>query len=122
MPVNMKKAKISKLKEGKKDWWTKPMPKEISLQMIQKFVWTTNVQKLTEANLRNDSAKFATGGRDTISGWTISGWENFSRNDEGRDIGTKVLEEIGETVEEYKSLGIACSASKLIESEAWTRH
>ena len=90
--------------------------------MIQKFVCTTNVQKLTEANLRNDSAKFATGRRDTVSGWTISGWEYFSGYDEGRDIGPKVLEEIGETVEEYKSFGIVCIAGKCIESEAWRKH
>ena len=88
--------------------------------MVQEFVCPTKVQKLTEANLRNDSAKFATGGRDTVSGWTISGWENFSRNDEGGNIGTKVQEEVGETVKEYKSL-IVYSASKVIESKAWMK-
>jgi len=86
--------------------------------MLQKFVWTTNVQKLTEADLRDDSAKFATGGRDTVSGWTISGGEYFSGNDKSSNIGTKILEEVCEAVEEYKSLGIVCSASKFIESEA----
>lgn len=90
--------------------------------MLQESVWTTNIHKLTEANLRNDSAKFATGGRDTVSGWTISGWEDFSRNDEGSNIGTKVLEEVGETVEEYKSLLVVSSGSKFIESEAWMKH
>lgn len=89
--------------------------------MLQKFVGTTDVQKLTEADLRNDSSKFATGGRDTVSGWTISGWEYFSGNDESGNIGTKVLEEVCEAVEEYKSLCIVWSASKFIESEAWKK-
>ena len=92
---------------------------KLSLQMLQKFVWTTNVQKLTEANLRNDSAKFATGGRDTVSGWTISGWEYLSGYDKGGNIGTKVLEEVCKAIEEYKSLGIVCSTSKFVESKAW---
>ena len=86
--------------------------------MLQECVWPTDVQKLTETNLRNDSAKFATGGRDTVSGWTISGWEDFSGNDEGGNIRAKVLEKVGETVEEYKGLLVACSGSKFIESEA----
>ena len=90
--------------------------------MLQEFVWTTNVQKLTETNLGNDSAKFATGGSDTVGGWTISSRENFSGNDKGGNIGTKVLEEVGETVEEYKSLRIVWSAGKFIESEAWVKH
>ena len=89
--------------------------------MVQEFICPTKVQKLTEANLRNDSAKFATGGRDTVSGWMISGWEIFSRNDEGGNIGIKVLEEVGKTVKEYKSLGIVYSASKVIESKAWMK-
>jgi hypothetical protein len=64
----MKNAKISKLKKTV-GLVNKTYAKgKLSLQMLQKFVWTTNVQKLTEANLRNDSAKFATGGRDTVSG------------------------------------------------------
>ena len=96
--------------------------RKLILQVIQKFVCTTDVQKLAEANLRNDSAKLATGGRDTVSCWTISCWEYFSGNDEGRDIGPKVLEEISETVKEYKSFGIVCIAGKCIEPEAWRKH
>ena len=85
--------------------------------MLHKFIGTTNVLSETETSLGHDSAELATGGGDTVSSGTISGWEDFARNDKGGDIGTKVLEEIGKTIEEHEGLLVGWSGSKSVESE-----
>lgn len=53
-----------------------------------------------------------------MSSRTISGWEDFSGNDESGNVGTKVLEKVGKTVEEYKSLFASGCVIEFIESEA----
>ena len=56
-----------------------------------------------------------------MCGGTVPSRKDFTRHDEGGRVGTKVLEEVCEAVEEYKSLCIVWSASKFIESEAWKK-
>lgn len=46
-----------------------------------------------------------------MGGRPVTGGEDLSRNDEGGGVGTKVLEEIGETVEEREPLGVGMSFS-----------
>ena len=52
-----------------------------------------------------------------MCGGTVTGGENLSRNDEGRRVGAKVLEEVREAIEEDESLLSSVGGSKLVVSE-----
>ena len=53
-----------------------------------------------------------------MCGGSVTGGEDLSRNDEGGRVGTKVLEEVGQTVEECKPLGVGVSFRQRVETEA----
>lgn len=77
------------------------------------------VLELTESNLCDDSAKLSAGSRDTVGGRAIARGKNFARYHESCDVGTKVLEEIGEAVEENEGLSRRRSGGQLFVSEAF---
>ena len=85
--------------------------------MSDESVGTTNVTKLSETDLGNDGSKFSGGGRDTVRGRTVTSGECLTGNDEGGCVGTKVLEEVGQTVKEDESLGSRLACNKLIVPE-----
>jgi len=85
--------------------------------VLDESVGTTNVSKTGESDLGNNSAKLARSGRDTVCGGTVTSGESLSGNDEGRGVGAKVLEEVGEAVKEDEGLLSSFSASKLVVRE-----
>lgn len=95
MPVNMKKANISKLTESL-DFEIRK--KNICSHMLHEFAFTTDILKLRETDLSHNGTKLAGSGRDTVGSGTVPGGENLTRDDEGCGIGTKVLEEVGKAV------------------------
>ena len=52
----------------------------------------------SEDCLCNDSTDLARGGGDTVGRRTVTGWETFSRNDEGGGVRSKVEEQLGKDV------------------------
>jgi hypothetical protein len=53
-----------------------------------------------------------------VCGRPITGGEDLSRNDECGSVGTKILEETGQTVEEREPLRVGVSRSQLFVTEA----
>jgi len=80
-------------------------------------VGTTNVTETSETDLGNDSPEFTRSGRDTVCGGTVTSGECLSRNDESGGVGAKVLEEVGQAVEEDESPGSTRGGDKLVVSE-----
>ena len=56
-----------------------------------------------------------------MSSRTITGGECFSRNDEGSCIGSKVLEEVGETIKHNKALNSSWCGGEPIISKTYQR-
>src|SRR5882757_3122843 len=92
--------------------------KRRNLHVLDEFVGTANVSEAGESDLSDNSAELAGSSRDTVSGGTVTGREDFSRNDEGSGVGAKVLEEVGQAVEEDESLLCAGGSGELVISEA----
>ena len=80
--------------------------------------FTAVVLELTESNLGDDSAKLPARSRDTVGGRAIARWENFTGYNESCDVGSEVLEEVGEAVEEDEGLGAAGGCGQLVVPEA----
>ena len=72
--------------------------------MSEEFVGTADVGERIENNLGNDSSKFSGSSGDTVRGRTVTSWEDLTGYDEGGGVGTEVLEEVGQAVEEDKGL------------------
>lgn len=79
--------------------------------VLDELVLAADVDELTKAKLGNDGAELSGRGGDTVCGRAVTGGEGFTGNDEGRRVGPKVLEEIGEAVEEHEYVGarLGCS-------------
>ena len=86
--------------------------------MFEELIFATDVPHALEANLGDNRAELATCCRNTVGGRPVTGGEDLSRNDEGGGVGAKVLEEIGETVEEREPLGVGVGFSQLVVTEA----
>ena len=85
--------------------------------MLNESVGTTDITKTGESDLGNNSTKLARSGRDTVGRGTVTGGENLSRNDKGRRVGAKVLEEVRQTIKEDESLLSSVGGSKFVVSE-----
>ena len=79
--------------------------------VLDELVLAADVDELTKAKLGNDGAELSGGGGDTVCSRAVTGGEGLTGNDEGRRVGPKVLEEIGEAVEEHEYVGarLGCS-------------
>ena len=115
IPVNMKKAKISRL-DNKNDQSSIPAITTIGgdSHVLDESVGTTDVTELSETDLGNNSSKLAGGGRDTVCGRTVTGREGLTRNNESGGVGAKVLEEVGHAIEEDESLGGASGGGEFV--------
>lgn len=58
---------------------------------------TSIVDKDVESKGSQDGTSLARSSRDTVGGSTNFGWEDFTGNDEGSAVGTKVLEELSQS-------------------------
>jgi len=85
--------------------------------MLDESVGATDVTKSSETDLGNDSSELTRRGRDTVCGRTVTSGEDLTRNDEGGGVGAKVLEEVGQAVEEDESLSATITGDELIVSE-----
>ena len=89
-----------------------------NVHMVDEFVCSADVPQAGKANLRNDCSELAAGRTDTMCRGTITGGEGLSRNNECSSIRPKVLEKIGQAVEEHKPLGIGVGLGQGIIAEA----
>lgn len=86
--------------------------------MLDKLVCASDIFKLSEPDLSDDGAKFAGGSGDTMCGGTITCGEDFSGDNEGGDVGTEILEEVGETIEDDESFGGCWCRGELVVAKA----
>ena len=86
--------------------------------VIDEMVGTTDVTKTGETDLGNDSPELTRRGGDTVCGRTVTSGEDLTGNYEGGDVGAKVLEEVGQTVEEDESFFAAIRGDELVVCEA----
>jgi len=84
----------------------------------QELVGTTDVDHLSETDLGDDGTELSGGSRDTVTGGSVSGGEDLTRDDEGGGVGSEVLEEVGHTVEEDEGLGSSRGGEKLVIRES----
>ena len=86
--------------------------------MFHKFVRAVNILQAGETYLGDNRAELATGGGNAVSGRTVTSGKGLSRNDERGGVRTKVLEEVGQTVEEHKRLLGRSGVSQFVVTEA----
>lgn len=86
--------------------------------MPDERIGATDVTKLGESDLGNNSAKLTRSGRDTMCGGTVTSGENLSWNDECGDVGAEVLEEVRQTVKEDEGLPSCTGGDKLVIPKA----
>lgn len=117
IPVNMKKAKSSRLYR-RFSYGELMNGGGKNIHMLHKLVGPTNVYQLGKANLGDDGTELARGSWDTVCGGTVTSGEDFSRNNEGGNVGAKVLEIIGEAVKNDESFGSRWCGGKLVITES----
>jgi hypothetical protein len=86
--------------------------------MLDEFVCSADVSQAGKANLRNDRSELAARRTDTMCRGTVTGWESLSGNNERGNIRPKVLEEVGQAVEEHKILGIGVGLGQSVIAKA----
>lgn len=75
--------------------------------MVDPSVLAANILKTGEPDLRDDGTELARGGGDTVARAAVAGGEDFAGDDESGGVGTEVLEEVGEAVQEDEgALGV----------------
>lgn len=117
IPVNMKKAKISKLKVFLSAQNLGDSRRMNNVHMLDELVGTANIPETRETDLSNDGTELTACRGNTVRGRTVTSGERLTRDDEGSRVGPKVLEEVGKTVEEYEGFLGARSSSKFVVSE-----
>ena len=113
----MNRAKISRLYSNDGQLKTMTEDEGVHLHVLDACVGTTDITKTSESDLGDDSAKLAGSGGDTVGCRTVTGGENLPRNDKGRRVGAKVLEEVGQAVEEDESLLSGIGGGELVVCE-----
>lgn len=86
--------------------------------MLDKLVWTADVFHAGKADLRDDGSELAACRGDTVCRGPVTGGEDLSRNDERGSVRPKVLEEVGQAVEEDKPLRISVGLGQGVITEA----
>lgn len=79
--------------------------------MLHEFVLSSNVLELCEADLGNDGTKFTAGSRNSVGSGSVSCREDFSGYHECSCVGSEVLEEVGEAIQDdeaFRSRGGSC--------------
>lgn len=86
--------------------------------VLHESVSTTNVTKLGESDLGNNSTKLSGGGGDTMGSGTVASGEDLSRDDEGGRVGAEVLEEVRQAVKEDEGFASSGGGSEFVVCEA----
>jgi len=85
--------------------------------VLHELASSTYILELTEADLGDDRAQFPAACGDTVRGGAITGRQDLSWDDESGGVGSKVLEEVGQAVEEYKCFGPCIGSNEFVVSE-----
>jgi len=104
-------------KEGRKDATEHEQSKYLQ-NVLDEFPGSTDILKLTEPDLGDNSTELAAPGGDTVAGRTITSGEGFSRDDESGCVGTEVEEEVAQAVKEHKGLFVGGCGCEFVKSEA----
>lgn len=102
-PVNMTKESTSKL-HLEHDVFRGDTQDSNRRYSHDLHVFDVAQQWLAKHKLCNDCAERAACCRNTVCGGTVTGGEHFSRDDERGCVRTKIIEEVGEAVQENKSV------------------
>jgi hypothetical protein len=86
--------------------------------VFHKFIRASDVNQLTETELRNDGTEFASCSGDTVRGRTVTRGESLSGDNECGSVRTEVLEKVGETIEEDENIGARGRCDQLVICEA----
>lgn len=120
IPVSMNAAKSSRLGEGHVNTCgqKKIESGRRNVHVLHELVRATDILELREADLCDDGAKLAARRADTVCSRAVARRENFTRDDKSCGVGAKVLEEVGEAVEEDEGLGVRGGAGELVVAKA----
>jgi len=86
--------------------------------MFQEFAFPADIFESCEPDLSHDSTKLAGSSRDTMGRRTVTGRENFPRDDEGCGVRAKVLEEVRKAVQEDECLASCVGRVELVVAKA----
>lgn len=85
--------------------------------MLDKFVGSTDILKLAEPNLSDDSTEFSSRSGNTVRGRAVSCRENFARYHKRGGVWAKILEEIGKAIQEDECFGVGGGRGELVITE-----
>lgn len=74
-------------------------------KMVDPRVGSSIVLQCSRHSLSNDGTNLTGTSGDTVGRGSVSGWEDFTRYNKGRGVGSEVLEEVAKTVKSEKSAG-----------------
>ena len=101
MPVNMKKAKISRLAVNRYQMLLPKTQTDIeNAHMLEEFSFTANVFQTCKTDLRDDGTELAARRGYTVCRGPVTGREGLSRNNECGSVRSEILEEVGQAVKE----------------------
>ena len=86
--------------------------------MTDELARAADILETRKADLSDDSAELARGSRDTVGGTPVTSGEHFTGYNERGRVGTEVLEEVGQAVEEHEGLGGGSGGNELVVAEA----
>lgn len=92
--------------------------KKGNVHVLDKLILASDILQTCESDLSDNGAQFTGCSRDTVSSGPVSRWEDFSGDNKGGRVGTEILEEVGETVEENERSCCGGSGRHGIVSEA----
>jgi hypothetical protein len=85
--------------------------------VLHEVIRAPDVLKTRKPNLCDDGPKFAAGSGDTMGGGAVPRREYFTRDDERCRVWSKVLEEVGETVQEDENFCLLGRCRKFLVAE-----
>jgi hypothetical protein len=88
--------------------------------MLDEFVLPAVVFQTGKTDLRYDGPELATRRRYTVCCGPVTGGEDLSRDNECRSVRAKVLEEVGQAVEEDEPLRVGVCLGQSIIAKALT--
>jgi len=85
--------------------------------MSKEVIASVDVFEVRKPDLSNNGTQFAGGCRYAMCCRTVTSGEGFTRDNKSRGIGTKILEEVGNAVEEYEGSSAVSEDNVITESQ-----
>ena len=95
-----------------------PTTRDKDAHVFNKLVLPSDILQARKADLRDDGAELATRGRNAVCRRAVPRGEHLSGNDKRGRVGTEVLEEVGEAVEEDERLRGRRSRDEFVVTKA----